>query len=553
MNILKKITALILTGLVFTACQNTAWDEHISSNAENATLFEIVASNSELSQFKLALEKTGYDHLLASSGSLTVFAPVNSAWTGVNMDDIAALKKMIGSILIYKTYFSDNESLFDGIKAVNGKNIFYNSSSQTFNGAKLLQKDLGAQNGVLHVTDLIPERKDNLWELMSTSSSSQYEFIQSLNRQVMDMEKSVALGVNEESKIEYDTAWINVNTFLEDYQLDNEDSIYTYVIIGNTSFSQNYDRYKPYFNLGTANEIEIFKTDSVTKFNVCKDFVFRGINDLAAQDTLVNVDGVKVPVKDMKVTSVSDCSNGRIYVVEAAQIPLKNKIKPIVVEGEDFVSSSNNYYLMTRYKRWASGERDVILASGEAQSDSLYSKLTGLKDSIASKTYFINSSLVANVANFHIAYKINVNSAAYDLYYVAYDDIADHFDHTYTSFGTYKVVQKVYMSMPGEPILTYGTLDSKTDVANNYLGTTKCFVGETLAGYHELTKLSIRSLTVPNQLVDFTNQANLGDVVNVPKTGTMTLWLTNTARSASSSRQGLLFIDYFMLVPRITE
>jgi len=175
------------------------------------------------------------------------------------------------------------------------------------------------------------------------------------------------------------------------------------------------------------------------------------------------------------------------------------------------------------------------------------------KDSVVSKTYYINSGLVANTANFYIEYKAEVNSANYDVYYVAYDDISSHFDHTYTSYGVYKVVQKLFVSMPGYPVLKHGTTDNSYGVANNYLGELRCFVGQTLAGYHELTKLKQWDLVVSTQLISAQVNSAAGEIMTVPRTGTMTMWLCNTARSNAASRQGLLFLDYILLVPRITE
>jgi hypothetical protein len=200
------------------------------------------------------------------------------------------------------------------------------------------------------------------------------------------------------------------------------------------------------------------------------------------------------------------------------------------------------------------------MSSGETQSDTLYRRTTGLKDSVASKTYFVNGSLVANVANFYIEYKANVNSANYDIYYVAYDDIADHFDPTYTRYGVYKIIQKLFISMPQNKALTRGAITSDAGVTNtsgvmnNYLGNARCFVGEGKAGVMQLTKLKQWDLEPANATQVVSSPVSpLADVMTVPKTGTLTMWLCNTARSNTASRQGLLFLDYILLVPRITE
>jgi len=109
--------------------------------------------------------------------------------------------------------------------------------------------------------------------------------------------------------------------------------------------------------------------------------------------------------------------------------------------------------------------------------------------------------------------------------------------------------------MPGGLPLTKGITDNTAGVANNYLGEARCFVGQGMAGVRELTKLKQMNLVATTQLVDFTTPITTpnSDVMTVLNTGTLTMWLCNTARSVTASRQGLLFLDYILLVPRITE
>ena len=85
------------------------------------------------------------------------------------------------------------------------------------------------------------------------------------------------------------------------------------------------------------------------------------------------------------------------------------------------------------------------------------------------------------------------------------------------------------------------------------LGELRCFVGKTKAGIHELTKLKQWDLQASTQIIDAPVNSISAEIMTVPRTGTMTMWLCNTARSNTASRQGLLFLDYILLVPRITE
>lgn len=553
---IQKIGVVLLTMvLVLVSCQDSAWEDHTGGATADENLMENIDARPELSVFARMLRKTGYDQLLQSAGSFTVFAPGNAAWSGVDTTDVALLTRKIGTVIVYNTYFTDNDILYVSVKAVNGKNIFYDAETQRFNGARIVEADKAASNGVLQITDNLVERKENIWDYISTlSNSEQFNFINGLNTRVMDMEKSVPTGVYPDGRTRYDTAWMNVNQFLAGYPLDNEDSVFTYLVIDESAYESLFTRYRPYFQSTTPE-----KTDSTTGFNVCADFVIRGIVDISSADTLLSIDGVKVPVKGAQIRQVYSASNGRVYHINESAIRLKDKIKPVKIEGEDFNSAYDRNFVFTRYKRWASGERDVVLSSGATQSDTLWRKLplapdtVSMRDSVASKTYFINSGLVANVANFYIEYKVPVNSAAYDVYYVSYDDIADHFDPTYTRFGVYRVEQKLFASMPGAQPLRHGITDNARGVANNYMGEARCFVGQAMAGVQELTKLRQWNLETTTQLLSSPIMSPDAEVMNVPRSGTMTLWLTNTARSNAASRQGLLFLDYILLVPRINE
>lgn len=539
-----------IIGLMMTGCYENAWENHINPDklAKDNVLIAI-SNQPELSIFLSVLKRTGYDNLLKTANSFTVFAPTNTAWAGIDTTNIAQLTKMMGSLIVYNSYFTDNQKLYTSLKSVNGKNIFYDSATKTFNGAAIIKADIRSLNGVVQITDQLVERKDNIWEYLSTKTDNeQFKFINGLNQKVIDPNKSVAIGVDANGLTKFDTVWMNNNNFLNKYPIDNEDSIYTYVVVSNSGFDMLYTKYAPYFRLASTNQ-----TDSVTRFNVCQDFVFKGIVDISKFDTLTDVDGVKVPIKGSVVTETYNASNGKVYFIDQSNIRLKDKIKPIIIQGEDFTGATNANYVFTRYKLWASGQRDVVLSSGETQTDTLFRASTGIRDSVASKTYFVNSNLVANYANFYIQYNAQVNSANYDVYYVAYDDISGHFDPTYTSYGVYKVIQKLFVSMPGAPKLKYGTSDNKSGVANNYLGDLTCFVGQGMAGVHELTKLSKWNLVTTTQTLDSPVTLPNADLMVVPQTGNMTLWLCNTARSTTSSRQGLLFLDYIMLVPRIAD
>ena len=149
----------------FNSCYDKAWDNYLSGNEKSdKDLAEIVKSNNEISIFNELLQRTGYDEVLKLSDNFTVFAPTNAAWNGIDTSGVDKMRKIIGTLIVYKSYYSENQENFNSFKCVNGKVIYYNSTTQTINGAKIITPDLFAANGVLHITDKVVERKENIWD-----------------------------------------------------------------------------------------------------------------------------------------------------------------------------------------------------------------------------------------------------------------------------------------------------------------------------------------------------------------------------------------------------
>ncbi|WP_181899440.1 glycan-binding surface protein [Flagellimonas nanhaiensis] len=176
----NKIAALFAVGaalLTFSSCED---DEEVfpqsSTPTENIT--QILARTSEASTLLGALEQFDLDDVLANSTTFTLFAPTNSAFSGV---DLTAMNDSIlrNTLLnhVWNTNTADlSSNLQKGYRltmatGVDGRNLsfFVNTDSpMTFNGvASPVQGmfDLGATNGVVHMVDnvlLTPDVVDHV-------------------------------------------------------------------------------------------------------------------------------------------------------------------------------------------------------------------------------------------------------------------------------------------------------------------------------------------------------------------------------------------------------
>ena len=81
-----KLRYMILTAAVALACQGCSdWDDHYDNGGadgsvtSNMSLWEEISSREDMSQFAQLLKRVGYDLLLSSGQSYTVWAPTNDA------------------------------------------------------------------------------------------------------------------------------------------------------------------------------------------------------------------------------------------------------------------------------------------------------------------------------------------------------------------------------------------------------------------------------------------------------------------------------------------
>ncbi|QGK73510.1 fasciclin domain-containing protein [Flavobacterium sp. SLB02] len=168
----KLIAFLALITLVSISCNND--DDNPSEQPQ--TIASIAKANPNLSSLVAALEKAGLTATLNSSGSYTVFAPTNTAFTAflsakgyANLDavPVAALKEiLLNHVLSAKVKSTEITTGYvktlakGGASASNtismyiekGANVDVNGG-KTNGGATVTTPDIEASNGVVHVVD----------------------------------------------------------------------------------------------------------------------------------------------------------------------------------------------------------------------------------------------------------------------------------------------------------------------------------------------------------------------------------------------------------------
>ena len=138
-----------------------------TSAAAETNIVETAVAAGQFKTLTSLLQQTGLDKTLAESGPYTVFAPTDKAFAKVpkkTLDTLAANPDQLKAVLLY--HVADGEvkaadvATMSSVATLNGASlpIKANDSVVRVAGAKVIQADVMASNGVIHVVDgvLIP-------------------------------------------------------------------------------------------------------------------------------------------------------------------------------------------------------------------------------------------------------------------------------------------------------------------------------------------------------------------------------------------------------------
>ena len=345
MTLYKNIllVAFILAA-VFAGCKDR-WEEHIqvSDPALKGNVLEQISGNPNLSKFYGYLKETGYDATLASANSFTVWAPTNEALQSVDQDilnDPERLKQFVGNHITYQQYFTHNKMPDKSrIETLSGKYIFWGDAKSkvaTNPEAGTLQGNIATSNGVVHLisSPFVPQMNSFEYLLNSEYGTNQAAFINSLQgfRFVDSLAPQIGVDPDTGEPIyDREAGMVPFNPFFHrGYDISNEDSLNTFIILTDEAFEAQVEKFRKYFLTGDADSTTYF-----TSLAVVKDLVFRGLytrDELPA--FLYSKDSVKVQINESDILHVERTSNGIVYVLDNLDISAKEKIQPIRIEGE---------------------------------------------------------------------------------------------------------------------------------------------------------------------------------------------------------------------------
>ncbi len=546
-KIIRTIQGVLIAttvSLLVTAC-NDQWDDHVAINGKTmqGTVLEAIKGNEDFSSFYAILQETGYDTVLNGDYEFTVFVPSNAAMAAYSTVDKEQKLAIVRNHIAYSACNTQELASKDKVRMVNGKNLFL--SSFTIDSQ---ESNIVCNNGIMHMVDKVIAPAMNINEYLESLPKNTYMQIDTLylkTRRIMDEEKSIQIGVNQDGLAVYDTVWTTQNLFLDAIPISNEDSICTFVLLENENFETLKAKYAKYMKQRTEQ-----KTDSIVTDELIRDLVFEYGKTTA-------LSGVAVDFSKATTVSEYQASNGLVRIMKGVDIKIKeNKVKTIWVEAEDYQSVLTEGIVYTRMRPWARGGKDVMVSSTTIQSRDSISTDDGVTVVPIEYTFTYNTNNQSKSIHFYLKYSVPMNSVDYDIYWLSYDDIESHVGTDGYEASTLKVRQKLFASMPGETPLNR---NSEGAIENNYLGTEVAFGAYSTAGIMKEEHLRKYTLDIVPNMVLKDPVEEEPFTFSVSNMGNVTLMVCNTAAYSNPTAEkksvtgGLMFLDYIKLVPRVDE
>ena len=295
MKTYKYITSLAFAmacgTLALVSCADE-WDNHYSgeglqSASDAPSLLELVKADPDLSNFLRVAEHVGYDRVLASPQSLTLWAPVISAAQADSVislydeqkrllvtmpdgsqrntkdkDNTAITQFMQNHMALYGRSVSSTYS--DSIRMMNGKYMILTAND--LNGIPFLQKNLVASNGVMYKLGTKETFFPNVREAMALNpqTDSLAAYYRMFDEYELDESSSVQMGVVD-GEVVYADSVTNLNNQLYNRlgYIQREDSSYMFIAPTTELWKREYAKYSKYFNY--VNKME--NRDSVAALN----------------------------------------------------------------------------------------------------------------------------------------------------------------------------------------------------------------------------------------------------------------------------------------------
>ena len=349
---------------LFASCAD--WDDHFESNtsvldSQNATLWQNIEQNGNLTQFADLLKRTGYDERLKASQTYTVWAPEDNTFdyqTVLSYSKERMTKEFIENHIARNNYPASGE-IDKKIYMLNEKLMhFSGNSSYLIQNLLLKQLNIGSSNGTLHTINGRMNFLSNIYEALDNLDyplDSIGNYIHSFDEKIINEEKSKKGPVVNGEQTYLDTIYYEHNELLSlfDAYINREDSSYTMLLPTDKAWNEALTKIRSYCNyrstFSSMEDIEDLKIEKVTlkdaeamKDSVAKVYLMASLlynNNIYDNKKLKTLsEGVRPNCDSLVTTTGSiiyaedvnrifdnakkvEMSNGAAWILDSLQIP----------------------------------------------------------------------------------------------------------------------------------------------------------------------------------------------------------------------------------------
>lgn len=324
------------------------WDDHNKINNGDLTqnLYQAIAADPALSLFAGYLQQTGYADTLQANRSFTVWAPNNEALQPIAAalgSDDKKLKQFVAHHIAHLSYYSDRlQAGAQRLPLIDGKYVLVQPAF--FDKAPISHQDRLAANGVLNTITAAAAPVANCWEYidsLKTGGNDMARFLRDFVKYKRDTTNAIQTGIDPTTGAPIykpGTDTVRIPVFLDSvYNVNNEAKEYTVFLMTNTTWDKERAKLDTFFKTSTVDS-----TLAWSRFCTARDMVIEGAyspDQLPSQ--VLSKFGTPVPVNKSAIVATYRTSNGYIYVMGDMNIPVNQRIRPFVIQGEAYLGTSN--------------------------------------------------------------------------------------------------------------------------------------------------------------------------------------------------------------------
>ena len=325
------------------ACSD--WTDHYEADSslqetQQQTLWENIASSSNLTQFKNLLQKTGYDAVLNTTQTYTVWAPADGTYDYETLSALSnsrLLREFIENHVARNNYPASG-LIEKKLYTINEKVMHFNGNQQyTMQGIDVSKPNVNTHNGILHILNGKIPFMANIYESLNNNDfpiDSIANYYHSFDERELNENKSVQGPIVDGAITYLDSIFDERNDLYSRFYafINREDSNYTMLVPTNEAWTKAKEHIKQYYQyLPSFEFVESIEGIKLTKANITlrdlDSLTEATVNNMILNDLFYNnnlYDNKKLNTlqtgQQLKVDSLYSTNSTKIYSEDAANL-----------------------------------------------------------------------------------------------------------------------------------------------------------------------------------------------------------------------------------------